>query len=84
MYNVKCKITALSTLYAAHACKHLSPSCAIQQDPDYPRMAPQHRYLQEILNLMCNLYAYYVHLLVNVIACSSLWVYFMHIMQRAA
>ena len=36
MYNVKCKITALCTLYAAHACEHLSSSCAVQEDPDYP------------------------------------------------
>jgi len=70
MYNVKCKITALSTLYAVHACKRLSPYCAIQEDLDSPRMAPQHQYIKELLKLMYSLYAYYVHLLENVTDCS--------------
>lgn len=53
-----CKITELSTLYAAHTCKHLSPSCAIQGDPESPRMAPQRQYIQGLLKclkLTCSL-----------------------------
>jgi hypothetical protein len=76
-----------------HACKRLSPSCAIQEDlesphmvPQHhsPQMVPQHQYIKELLKLMCSLYACYVHLLENVIDCSLLWVYFMYVMQRAA